>query len=220
MGGGYDFILMIPILLFSIVLHEFAHAYSAKLAGDMTATRMNRLTLNPIPHIDLVGTIIFPVIAYISHFPLFGWAKPVPVDPRQFRHPRWKVIVSLAGPFTNILLAVLAIILLKMQLVITPASEPLIRRILLYFITINLLLGLFNLLPIPPLDGSHVLEYFVVRNNPAAEKYFIIIRQAGFMILVMFLIFPPTRDLFHLIFWGLFKGLLILFDIPLDIFFY
>ena len=86
----YDLILMIPVFLLSIVLHEVAHAYTAKLAGDVTATRMNRLSLNPIDHIDPFGTIILPVIAYISHLPLIGFAKPVPVDPRQFRRPPGK----------------------------------------------------------------------------------------------------------------------------------
>lgn len=213
MNKGYDFILMIPTLLFSIVLHEFAHAYSAKLAGDMTATRMNRLTLNPLPHIDLVGTIIFPAIAYISGFPLIGWARPVPVDPRQFRHPRWEVIVSLAGPFANFGLAIFATFLLRITLPSSPTQLSLISEICLYFIKINVLLGLFNLIPIPPLDGSHVIRYFVVKHNPSAERYFIILAQASMIILIAFLVFPPTNRLFFYIYRSIVTILLKVFQI-------
>ena len=199
-GNGYDFILMIPILLLSIVLHEFAHAYSAKLAGDMTATRMGRLTLNPLPHIDLFGTIIFPVIAYIYRLPLIGFAKPVPVDPTQFRRPWWDIIVSLSGPFSNFSLAFISTFLLKIESIVSPGPSGILEMILLYSIMINVVLGLFNLIPIPPLDGSHVLRYFLVRRYPQTERYFTALEYMGFFLLTLILVFPPTRSVLGLIY--------------------
>lgn len=215
-GDAYSFVLMIPVFLFSIVIHEVAHAYSAKLAGDMTATELKRLSMNPFYHIDLVGTVILPIIAFIRDLPLIGWAKPVPVDPRQFRRPYWEIIVSLAGPFSNFALAIFSAFLLKLFIILfSLALSPLVVIFLKAFVKINLLLGLFNLIPIPPLDGSHVLRYFLIRLNPTADKFFFVFDRIGFILLYLFILFPPTLYLFRAVYIGLLYALQTFLGVPL-----
>lgn len=143
------------ILLFSVIFHEVAHGLMADRLGDPTARYAGRLTLNPIPHIDLFGSILLPVFLLLIHSPiLFGAAKPVPVDYRNLRNLKWDMIlVSLAGPATNFLLAIIAAIVFRL----TPGLSVMGQNLLLQTITLNLVLGLFNLIPIPPLDGSKVL---------------------------------------------------------------
>lgn len=216
-GGGYlpnmEFnfnpILLIwfPVFLFSLTLHEFAHALSAKWGGDMTATYKGRLTLNPIPHIDPVGTIALPLIAGLTGLPLFGWAKPVPVNELRLRHSRWTVFVSLAGPLSNILLVVVSAILLKVLFAagVLQGVEGLdvgnwrgaVFTALTLFILTNILLALFNLMPIPPLDGSHVVHYYLVRRNPSMWRFWEFLQRFG-MIVLWLLIFvsPLGRYLF------------------------
>lgn len=200
---SYDFILMIPVLLLSIVVHEIAHAYAAKLAGDMTATRMRRLSFNPLYHIDIFGTIILPFILYITGSPLIGWAKPVPVDPKQFRRPYWELIVSLAGPFSNFTMAFISAFLLT---ILFPYLQTLNFQLpllfLKYFVLLNLVLWLFNLLPIPPLDGSHILRYFMVRISPETDNFFFIFDRIGFIVLYLLIISPLREYFFRLVdFW-------------------
>jgi Zn-dependent protease len=162
--------------LFAISVHESAHAWMANRCGDPTARMLGRITLNPIKHIDPVGTILLPAIAMISHFPMIGWAKPTPVDPRHFKNPvRDDILTSLAGPASNLLVAAgsvlgLAIIANTSQLgralvhgfaadsgsILVP-----ITVLLNEFMYINVLLAAFNIIPIPPLDGSHVLRHFL-----------------------------------------------------------
>ncbi len=209
----YELMLMIPVFLLSIVLHEVAHAFSAKLGGDTTATSLNRLSLNPIEHIDPYGTIVIPIIAYISNLPLIGYAKPVPVDPRQFRKPYWDVIVSLSGPFMNFTLAVVAAALLKVQRVFFPGHVEPLEQLYLYFTTINLILGLFNLIPIPPLDGSHVLRYLLIKYQPSAMRYFLILESVGFIVLTLLIFLRPTRYLFSVIYRELLKLIFALFNL-------
>jgi Zn-dependent protease len=162
--------------LFAISVHESAHAWMANRCGDPTARMLGRITLNPIKHIDPVGTILLPAIAMISHFPVIGWAKPTPVDSRHFKNPvRDDILTSLAGPASNLLVASgsvvgLAIIANTSQLgralVHGYAAEsgsllvP-ITNLLQWFMYINVLLAVFNVIPIPPLDGSHVLRHFL-----------------------------------------------------------
>jgi Zn-dependent protease len=162
--------------LFAISVHESAHAWMANRCGDPTARMLGRITLNPIKHIDPVGTILLPAIAMISHFPVIGWAKPTPVDSRHFKNPvRDDILTSLAGPASNLLVASgsvvgLAIIANTSQLgralVHGYAAEsgsilvP-ITNLLQWFMYINVLLAAFNVIPIPPLDGSHVLRHFL-----------------------------------------------------------
>ncbi len=160
-----DLLLFLPVLVFSVVLHEVAHGWVALKQGDDTALRAGRLTLNPVPHIDLFGSIIVPALLWLApgHV-LFGWAKPVPVDPRLYRNlRRGDILVSLAGIATNLLLAV-GFTLLAMLLVYLAGLLPPLRSFLTVAagmarigILLNLILAFFNLIPLPPLDGSHVL---------------------------------------------------------------
>ena len=152
---------LIP-LTFAIVFHEVAHGRVAKLFGDPTAAQLGRLSLNPIRHIDPFGTVILPLILAVSGAPVFGWAKPVPVNPQRLRNPRWNMVaVAAAGPASNIVLAVLAAIVLVIVLPAPTAMPSLsmdfIVANLTNFVAINLFLALFNMLPIPPFDGSKVL---------------------------------------------------------------
>ena len=142
-------------LFLAIVPHEVAHGYVAWKLGDPTARRAHRLTLNPLAHIDLFGSIILPGMLMLMHSPvLFGWAKPVPFDPRYFRDPRRGImLVGAAGPITNFVMAILSALLYR---VIGPASD-FFALFLAYLCITNIILGVFNLIPIPPLDGSRVL---------------------------------------------------------------
>ena len=154
-----QWIVRIPVLLFAITIHEYAHGRTALWLGDPTAKNMGRLSLNPLPHIDPFGAICLFLFN-------FGWAKPVPVDPRYFKNIRKDIIfMSLAGPLANISLAVLAGILIRYFFF----PWEIYRLALIYLLFMNLGLGLFNLLPVPPLDGSHVLENLLPLR--AAQNY-------------------------------------------------
>ena len=188
MGFDPKMILMIPVLLFSVIIHECAHGLSAFYLGDDTAKVSGRLTLNPIPHIDIVGTIIFPVLMLLTHSSvIFGWAKPVPVNIYRLRKPsRDHIIVSLSGVTANFLLAVVFAITFKLfvfNLGLISRSNPL-AIMFLYGIYINAILAAFNLMPIPPLDGSWVL-YRLLPSN-IAEK-FLQLFPYGFLILLIML---------------------------------
>ena len=154
---------VIPVVL-AITLHEAAHGYAALALGDTTARDAGRLSLNPLKHIDRVGTIILPGFLLISQllFPphkvffMFGWAKPVPVGAWKFRNPRQGMaLVAIAGPLMNFFLAWLAALVVPLADVLTP-TEDIAQQFLLYFMLSNVVLGLFNLLPIPPLDGGRI----------------------------------------------------------------
>lgn len=151
------------VLLFSLTVHEMAHAWTADCLGDATARRMGRVSLNPLVHADPVGTVIFPLLALVARVPLVGWAKPTPVHVTRLRHPRRdQMIVAAAGPAANLLLAVLA----AMVLAVWPVSpvrlgEPNISApiaaLLSRTVQLNLMLTIFHLLPVPPLDGAAML---------------------------------------------------------------
>lgn len=175
-----DFALFIPILIASIVVHEVAHAWQARREGDDTAERLGRITLNPIPHLDLMGSIILPTILYMGGGVLFGWAKPVPVDPSKFRNHPWSDIrVSMAGIVANLGLAAILTLFASAVAVagdMIPISvERVLQQLAFQGIFINLLLAVFNLIPIPPLDGSHVMAKLLPddlsRRYQAAGKY-------------------------------------------------
>jgi len=163
-------------------VHESAHAWTASRCGDPTARMLGRVSLNPIRHIDLFGTIILPLVAAISGIPLLGWAKPTPVDPRNFRHPMMDdILTSVAGPVSNFIVATGALLLLGGISLSSASGHTLILSLglqggfggasdsaltpvamLLYaLMIINIVLAVFNLIPVPPLDGSHVLRHFL-----------------------------------------------------------
>jgi Zn-dependent protease len=149
--------LQLAVLIPAVILHEVSHGVVALAFGDDTAKRAGRLTLNPIAHIDPVGSVAMPLLLALAGLPIFGWAKPVPVDPRQLRNPRQQsLFVSLAGPATNVVLAVVAALILRQATEVTLPIE-----LLLWFGVINVVLATFNLIPVPPLDGSAIIERFL-----------------------------------------------------------
>lgn len=204
-----EWIRWLPVLLFSIVMHECAHGYVASRCGDDTARYAGRITLNPLPHIDLFGSILFPLCLILtnSHF-LIAWAKPVPVNPRNFRNPgRDDIMVSLAGPATNFLLAFFfAFLAIIGQVGVRsfPFLAQLAHALIIlsqYGILINLLLAFFNLVPIPPLDGSHILRE-LLPHRAAVE--FDKIGRYGFIILIVLIMTPVFKLIFfpaHFLFW-------------------
>lgn len=151
-------------LLFSLSVHEGAHAAMANYWGDPTARLMGRMTLNPVKHADLMGTVILPLFAMVTGLRfMFGWAKPVPFNPRNLTdRRRGPVFIALAGPGSNLLVVLVTVILLR-ALAVLPESNTLdlFMRTFFYLVMINSLLLLFNLIPVPPLDGHHVLQYFL-----------------------------------------------------------
>lgn len=190
-----SFLTFLPLFLISITVHEFSHAILANKLGDDTAKKMGRLTLNPFKHADIIGTLILPLASFASGFPLIGWAKPVPIDRRKFKNLlRDDAIVSFAGPFSNFLLALIFLIFLSV-FYHSSASAYLIN-IFWYGVFFNIFLFAFNLLPIPPLDGVHIL--FDIFPNKMTAK----LLGIGFYgsIILMFLIYSPL--------WGYFMDLI------------
>lgn len=184
---------LVPLAI-AITLHEVAHGWVARANGDMTAARLGRLSLNPIKHVDPVGTVILPTFLAVVGAPIFGWAKPVPVQQRNLNDPRWDMVkVAAAGPGTNIILGAIGAVVFGLALLImNPSDDGIISRFilanLLNFVTINIYLALFNMLPIPPFDGSKVLEGFLPRD--LAAKFHQLDRY-GFLILVVLLVVIP-----------------------------
>jgi Zn-dependent protease len=163
-----SFLLFAPVLLFSMVAHEYAHGYAALRQGDTTALQLGRLTWNPLKHIDPFMTVILPTMLYLMGGVIFGGAKPVPVDPRNYRnHVRGDIIVSLAGIFVNLCLAViftLAIVAIGFLARTVPSAHSTmgtLQAVAFIGVMFNLVLAFFNLLPVPPLDGSHVFKYLL-----------------------------------------------------------
>jgi len=187
-------IISLLVVLFAITVHEASHGWAALKMGDPTAYQLGRITLNPIRHIDPIGTILLPLMLIIMGAPPFGWAKPVPVNPLNLKNPRKdNLIISIAGPTSNISVAVIAFIVLKILMNLNPSLlyssgggvsnllSPLIT-IVYYTIVINVILAVFNLIPIPPLDGSGVVMGLI--SEEAAQKYEQI-RPYGFFILIL-----------------------------------
>lgn len=183
------FIKFIPVFLLSITIHEFAHAFSAKKFGDSTAEQQGRYSLNPVKHIDPIGSLVLPFLSFFSGAFLIGWAKPVPVNPNNFRNPlRDNAIVSFAGPLSNFLIAIIFFsIFILMQ-----NNQPALADIFYYGTVFNIFLFCFNLLPIPPLDGSHIL--FSVFPNRFTEQWL----NLGFYgsLILLFFIFSPLWKYF------------------------
>lgn len=209
MNQSPDFVsAVIPfiIVLLSLTIHEAAHAWTAYRLGDPTAKALGRISLNPIVHIDLIGTIILPLVAAFSNLPIIGWAKPVPVDIRRLRHPRRDfVLVAAAGPTSNLLQAIVIALLFHVlpleNIELWNLNWPnVFRRVA----DINILLALFNMIPVPPLDGGNVLSGLLPREAAAA---FDSVRPFGFIVLyaLMFtgvlsqIILPPADFLMELL---------------------
>lgn len=179
-----DLLLFIPVLLVSIVAHELAHAWQARREGDFTADRQGRITLNPLKHLDLMGSFVVPALLWVGGGVIFGWARPVPVNPANFRdHPWSDIRVSLAGIVANLLLVV-ALLVLAVPLLASTAGmagvQEAVWRVLYIGVFLNLILAFFNLLPIPPLDGSHVLQHLLPDELARAYR-----RIGGYGILVL-----------------------------------
>jgi Zn-dependent protease len=196
--------MIVVAAVLAITLHEAAHGYAAWALGDDTAKRMGRLSLNPLRHVDRVGTILLPGFLLISQLLtigrvvfMFGWAKPVPVAAWRFPNPRrGMMLVAAAGPAMNFLLAWLGALSLHALPLLSPQSSDLLAQFVAYFVGYNLILGLFNLLPIPPLDGGRIVVGLLPE---AAALQWAKLERAGIAIvlLVMFLLPPMLRDLFH-----------------------
>ncbi len=200
--------LQLIILLFSVIVHEVMHGLVALKFGDRTAQNAGRLTLNPIPHIDLFGTILLPILLIFSSSPiLFGWAKPVPVNPLNFTNlRRGELFVSAAGIMANFSLAILAAAIFHLLNALPQTYPYLLGEVLMFTIRINLFLGVFNLFPIPPLDGSKILlsqlPYNLAKEYQKLEKY-------GFLLLIILVfIFPAPLFLVLNFFVRTFSSLL------------
>lgn len=187
------YIIIAGVLLYSIILHELAHAKASDMLGDPTPRYSGRLTLNPIPHLDPIGTLL-PLFLFISGAPIvFGWAKPVPINPYNYRDvKKGTLIVSSAGIIANIFIAWLLATVLKIFPFPHNEGTQILRAVLDFGVRINIVLAVFNLIPIPPLDGSKILSSVLPYEHSAImfqlERY-------GFFILIFILIFPPTQML-------------------------
>jgi len=197
-----EFIFQIAILILSVVIHEVSHGYSAYLLGDRTAYYQGRLSMNPIRHLDPVGSFLVPVIFYSLGGFILGWAKPVPFNPFNLRNQRWgEAIVAFAGPLSNIILAIIFGLMIRFvyPLDILPDSFFLIAQ---FVVLINIILAIFNLIPIPPLDGSKilfsVLPYHMQGLRESLERYSIFFILFFVFFLWRFL-FPVVVFIFSLI---------------------
>jgi len=180
-------VIALLVLIFSLTVHEAAHAWSASRLGDDTARRLGRVSLNPVVHTDPIGTLLLPVIAMATGAPLIGWAKPTPVNPRNFRQPRRdSIIVTAAGPASNLVIAIVAAAALRMMPAATPSFSEVEIALPLTMIAgealmLNVLLAVFNLLPIPPLDGGQILMALL---PPSVSARLGFLYQYGFLILM------------------------------------
>lgn len=178
-----NFLTHAVIFMFSLVIHEIAHARTADYLGDPTAKNMGRLSLNPFKHLSLIGTIM-PIILYIAHMPMFGFAKPVPYNPEYFTKPkRDMILVGIAGPIANFLLAIITLLIfVKLHVY----SVPYLNDILSTIIRINLVLCFFNLIPIPPLDGSIVYMSSIIHKNKNLAGTVTLIGYGIFLYIIVF----------------------------------
>jgi Zn-dependent protease len=181
-----EFVFSIAVLIMSVVIHEVSHGYAANLLGDPTARIQGRLTLNPIKHLEFVGSFLVPVISYITGGFIFGWAKPVPYNPYNLRPGRWsEALVAIAGPASNFALAIIFALFLRMGLMYGFLSTAAAYITSLIIFT-NILLAIFNLVPIAPLDGSKLLyAFFPSKMNQLRATY----ERYGFVLVLIFIFF-------------------------------
>ncbi|KLE33949.1 site-2 protease family protein [Aurantiacibacter luteus] len=181
--------ILIPCLVVAIVFHEVAHGWTALALGDPTAKEQRRLSLNPIRHVDPVGTLLVPGGLALAGLPVFGWAKPVPVNKWRLNNPRFGMMaVAAAGPGTNLVLATLGALVLGVTALAVPDLSETMLQAAYYFIAINVFLALFNLLPIPPFDGSHIVEGLL---PASAARTYEKLRPLGFPLLFVLLVAVP-----------------------------
>jgi Zn-dependent protease len=197
-----DIFFQIIAFVFAISVHESAHAWMANLRGDPTARMLGRITLNPIKHIDPVGTVLLPLIAALTHIPMLGWAKPTPVNPRNFKNPVLDdILTSVVGPLSNLAVASSATAILLAIKVTSATGRQVVDQIVgptplhsqsilvpfgvLFYelLVINIVLAVFNLIPVPPLDGSHVLRHFLPE---PLQRAYDMMGLVGLMVLVYF----------------------------------
>jgi Zn-dependent protease len=190
-------VLLVPVFLFSLCVHEFAHAWVAVKRGDQTPLLAGRLSLHPMAHADLIGTLLLPIICIYSGWPFIGWAKPVPVDYRNMPNGRRDMsLVAAAGPVSNVILAVLATVFLSAISHLSPSSwlahqylfggRPLIETLQTFSVVaiqVNLMLAFFNLLPIPPLDGFNIFQGFL--SDRRAAQFMGFAKYANFLLIVL-----------------------------------
>lgn len=216
-----DIFFQVIVLLFAICVHESAHAWMANRLGDPTAKMLGRVSLNPLVHIDPFGTILMPLILIVLGFPPFGWAKPTPVDNRNFKNPvRDDILTAVAGPVSNFITAFVAVVFLA--IIVHGSTTPISRfartestaealATLFYdAMWINVILAVFNLIPLPPLDGSHVIRHFLSYN---ALRVYDRIGYAGLVVLIFILPMIGLNIIGWLItpFMAIFQALLALF---------
>ena len=217
-GNVLDIALSLVAVFAAIVFHEVSHGYVAWRLGDPTPKVRGRLTLNPLAHVDLIGTILVPLALVVmgSRF-LFGWAKPVPINPNYFRRPfKGMLYVAIAGPATNLTLALVAAGVGRLTLGAVPNSllfygqtfaaylVQAVFYLLGFFVIINVVLAVFNMIPIPPLDGSRVLTYFL---PPEGKRVMLTLERYGFLILLALILLGGISGLLNLT-SGLWRGLL------------
>jgi Zn-dependent protease len=210
---GIPLLFQILVLLFAVTVHECAHGWMAYKCGDDTARNSGRLTLNPLAHIDLFGTIMLPLLLVMMHSSfLFAWAKPVPINPTNFNNPKNDIMkVGASGPVSNLLLAVASTVFIWLfQTMKMPATDAniMVQNMLVLSVYINLILAVFNLVPIPPLDGSQILtglltakqQMLYEKISPFGMAIIILLMMSGF---IDILIMPVVRFLQGILFWGL-----------------
>ena len=186
-------IILIPILVFSLCFHEFSHGYMAYRLGDNTAARNGRLTLNPMAHLDPIGSLM---ILFVG----FGWAKPVPVNPINFSNPRIDMMkVAFAGPASNLFLAFIGGSIIRLCNLFNTVHNPIIIQSLYFIIYINIALAIFNMIPVAPLDGSQIFGNMISKNNPELALKLQIYGPKVLMVLILISYLSPKYSLFRII---------------------